>query len=49
MSAPEFRQRNLIERGLEPIADTPEQFARFLAQDRVLSERVVKDAGLQPQ
>ncbi len=49
MSEPDFRQRNLIDRGLEPIADTPEEFARFLAQDRVLSERVVKEAGLQPQ
>jgi tripartite-type tricarboxylate transporter receptor subunit TctC len=49
MHEPEFRQRNLIERGLEPIGDTPDAFARFLAQDRVLSERVVKEAGLQPQ
>ncbi|MBV9235169.1 MAG: tripartite tricarboxylate transporter substrate binding protein [Xanthobacteraceae bacterium] len=49
MNEPEFRQRNLIERGLEPIGDTPDAFARFLAQDRVLSERVVKEAGLQPQ
>jgi tripartite-type tricarboxylate transporter receptor subunit TctC len=49
MHEPEFRQRNLIERGLEPIGDTPDAFARFLAQDRVLSERVVREAGLQPQ
>jgi tripartite-type tricarboxylate transporter receptor subunit TctC len=49
MNEPEFRQRNLIDRGLEPIGDTPDAFARFLAQDRVLSERVVKEAGLQPQ
>ena len=49
MNEPEFRQRNLIDRGLEPIGDTPDAFARFLAQDRALSERVVKKAGLQPQ
>jgi tripartite-type tricarboxylate transporter receptor subunit TctC len=49
MNEPEFRQRNLIDRGIEPIGDTPDAFARFLAQDRVLSERVVKEAGLQPQ
>jgi tripartite-type tricarboxylate transporter receptor subunit TctC len=49
MNEPEFRQRNLIDRGIEPIGDTPDAFAQFLAQDRVLSERVVKEAGLQPQ
>jgi tripartite-type tricarboxylate transporter receptor subunit TctC len=49
MNEPEFHRRNLIDRGLEPIGDTPDAFARFLAQDRVLSERVVKEAGLQPQ
>jgi tripartite-type tricarboxylate transporter receptor subunit TctC len=49
MNEPGFRTRNLIDRALEPIADTPEEFARFLAADRVTSERVVKEAGLQPQ
>jgi tripartite-type tricarboxylate transporter receptor subunit TctC len=49
MNEPQFRQRNLIDRGLEPIGDTPDAFAQFLARDRVLSERVVKEAGLQPQ
>jgi tripartite-type tricarboxylate transporter receptor subunit TctC len=49
MNEPEFRTRNLIDRGLEPIGDTPDAFAQFLAGDRILSERVVKEAGLQPQ
>ncbi len=49
MSVPGFRQRNLIERALEPIANTPEEFARFLQQDRLLSQQVVREAGLQPQ
>jgi tripartite-type tricarboxylate transporter receptor subunit TctC len=44
-----FRQRNLIERGLEPVANTPEEFARFIREDRVASEQVVKESGLQPQ
>jgi tripartite-type tricarboxylate transporter receptor subunit TctC len=46
---PGFRQRNLIERGLEPVASTPEQFARFIREDRVASEQIVKESGLQPQ
>jgi tripartite-type tricarboxylate transporter receptor subunit TctC len=49
MSMPVFRQRNLIDRALEPIANTPEEFSRFLMQDRLISEQVVKEAGLQPQ
>jgi len=29
--------------------DTPEEFARFLADYRAASARVVKEAGLEPQ
>jgi hypothetical protein len=36
-------------RGLEPVFDTPEEFARFLGQDRIEAQCVVKDAGLLPQ
>jgi tripartite-type tricarboxylate transporter receptor subunit TctC len=46
---PGFRQRNLIERGLEPVASTPEEFARFIREDRVASEQIVRESGLQPQ
>jgi tripartite-type tricarboxylate transporter receptor subunit TctC len=46
---PGFRNRNLIERGLEPVANTPEAFARFIREDRVTSEQIVKESGLQPQ
>ncbi len=49
MNEPKFRERNLIARGLEPIADTPEQFAQFLAKDRAAAKRIVKEAGLQPK
>ena len=44
-----FRNRNLIERGLEPVASTPEAFARFIREDRAASELIVKESGLQPQ
>ena len=49
MERPDFRSRHLIERGLEPIASKPEEFARFIRQDRVLAEQIVKEAGLEPQ
>jgi len=44
-----FRDKNLIARGLEPVFNTPEEFAQFLRQDRIEAQRVVKDAGLLPQ
>lgn len=46
---PAFRDKHLTPRGHEPVANTPDEFARFLAQDRVTSARIVKDAGVQPQ
>jgi tripartite-type tricarboxylate transporter receptor subunit TctC len=48
-NAPAFRQKQFIDRALEPILNTPEEFARFLVADRAMSGRVVKEAGLQPQ
>jgi tripartite-type tricarboxylate transporter receptor subunit TctC len=48
-SNPEFRQKRMIEAGLEPVFDTPEEFARFLKEDRVVSARVVKESGTEPQ
>jgi tripartite-type tricarboxylate transporter receptor subunit TctC len=48
-NAPAFRQKQFIDRALEPILNTPEEFARFLVADRATSGRVVKEAGLQPQ
>jgi tripartite-type tricarboxylate transporter receptor subunit TctC len=48
-SDPAFRKKQFIDRALEPILNTPEEFARFLIDDRARSERVVKEAGLQPQ
>jgi tripartite-type tricarboxylate transporter receptor subunit TctC len=46
---PAFRQKQLYDRALVPILDTPEEFARFLVENRATSEQVVKEAGLQPQ
>ena len=44
-----FRHRNLIERGLEPVASAPEDYARFIKDDRATAEQIVKEAGLEPQ
>jgi tripartite-type tricarboxylate transporter receptor subunit TctC len=46
---PEFRQKRLIEQGLEPMFDTPEAFSQFLKDDRARSEQIVREAGLVPQ
>ena len=48
-SDPEFRQKQMIDRAIEPIFNTPDEFARFLAEDRIVSGRVVSDAGLVPK
>jgi tripartite-type tricarboxylate transporter receptor subunit TctC len=49
MSMPDFRQRHLIDRALEPIGDTPEEFARFLEADREEFKKVVAQARIDPQ
>jgi len=48
-SMPAFRSKNMIDLGLEPILDRPADFARYLEQNRVVAERVVQAAGLEPQ
>ena len=44
-----FRNRHMIERALEPVMNTPEEFRQFLVDDRVRAEKIVKAAGLSPQ
>jgi tripartite-type tricarboxylate transporter receptor subunit TctC len=47
-SDPVFRQQRMIDARIVPIFDTPEEFARFLEQDRAAAARVVQEAGLPP-
>lgn len=49
INEPGFRDKHLTSRGHEPVANTPDEFARFLAEDRATSARIVKDAGVEPQ
>ena len=46
---PEFRDRHLTARSLVPAANTPEQFAADIKRERPIAEKVVKDAGFEPQ
>jgi tripartite-type tricarboxylate transporter receptor subunit TctC len=46
---PEFRERHLTARSLVPAANTPEQFAADIKRERPIAEKVVKDAGFEPQ
>jgi tripartite-type tricarboxylate transporter receptor subunit TctC len=48
-SDPAFIDRNLVQRGLDPVFSTPEQLARYLEQQKEQVERIAKKAGLQPQ
>jgi tripartite-type tricarboxylate transporter receptor subunit TctC len=46
---PNWRQKNFIDRAIEPAINTPEQFAAFIARERKISERIVRESGQQPQ
>ena len=44
---PSFRQKRLIDIGIQPVFDTPEQFARYLEEQRENAARLVRDSGFQ--
>jgi tripartite-type tricarboxylate transporter receptor subunit TctC len=44
-----FRDRHLTQRSLVPALNTPAQFAGEIKRDRAAAQKVVKDAGLEPQ
>lgn len=46
---PAFADKNLIQRGLDPVFGTPEEFARHLEAQRAEVERIAKAADLRPQ
>ena len=49
MNDPAFRKQHVTDRGLVPVVDSPEQFARFLVSDRISTRELVKEAGIEPQ
>jgi tripartite-type tricarboxylate transporter receptor subunit TctC len=46
---PVFAEKNLKERSLVGAANTPDAFAKQIAEDRAVAEQVVKAAGLEPE
>jgi tripartite-type tricarboxylate transporter receptor subunit TctC len=44
---PSFRQKRLIDIGIQPVFDSPEQFARYLAEQRTNSARLIQESGFQ--
>jgi tripartite-type tricarboxylate transporter receptor subunit TctC len=46
---PGFRQRNFIERAVEPAVGPRNEFARFIANNRAFAARVANETGMQPQ
>jgi tripartite-type tricarboxylate transporter receptor subunit TctC len=48
VNAPDMRDK-LFAAAFEPIADTPAEFARYLAAERVKWAKVVTDAGVKPE
>jgi tripartite-type tricarboxylate transporter receptor subunit TctC len=48
VDAPEMREK-LLQSAFEPIADTPAEFARYLAAERVKWGKVVRDAHVKPE
>jgi tripartite-type tricarboxylate transporter receptor subunit TctC len=42
---PEFRQKQLVDRGYEPIASAPEEFSAYILKDRENRGRAVKISG----
>jgi tripartite-type tricarboxylate transporter receptor subunit TctC len=49
INTPAFRDRHITARSLVPGANTPEQFADDIKRERLTAEKVVRDAGFEPQ
>jgi tripartite-type tricarboxylate transporter receptor subunit TctC len=48
-SDPAFAEKNMLSLGLIPILDTPEEFGRYLKDNRTTAARIVKEVGLEAQ
>ena len=48
-SEPGFRQRNFIDRAVEPAVGPRAEFIKFIAANRAFAARVAKEAGIEPQ
>jgi len=48
-SEPGFRQKNYVDRAVEPMAGPRQEFQQFIARNRVFAARIAKETGMQPQ
>ena len=46
---PAWRQKNFIDRAIEPAVGGTEEFARFVVESRRRAAEIVKEAGIAPQ
>lgn len=46
---PEFRKKRLVDIGIVPIFDTPDQFGRYIKEQRANSEKLIRESGFQPR
>jgi tripartite-type tricarboxylate transporter receptor subunit TctC len=46
---PAWRQKNFIDRAIQPAVNTPAEFSEFILRERKIAERIVKESGQQPQ
>lgn len=44
-----LQQKYYVDRAIEYAVNTPEQFARFIVEDRKSAARIFKESGQQPQ
>jgi tripartite-type tricarboxylate transporter receptor subunit TctC len=44
---PSFRQKRLIDIGIQPVFDTPDQFAHYLEEQRTNAARLIRESGFQ--
>jgi tripartite-type tricarboxylate transporter receptor subunit TctC len=48
-SVPEWRQRNFVERAVEPAIGPRDEFIKFIANNRAFAAKVAKEADIKPQ
>src|SRR6476469_377022 len=46
---PSFMQKRLIDIGIVPVFDTPEQFGEYLKTQRAAGKKLIEDSGFQPR
>jgi tripartite-type tricarboxylate transporter receptor subunit TctC len=49
MAEPAFRKRVYTDRGVEPAAERLDVFAKFVRDERVFAQKIVKESGLEPR